>query len=96
MVRIQSNPELLLYKSVKPSIPLLYIRRWHNIFGSFRKEMMQEKQPYTQLPAEHPGGENVARNPNPRANENIRVRSEEPKENIEKEVGSEITDGEDA
>jgi hypothetical protein len=47
----------------------------------------------------NPGAEPIAQNPNPRANENIRVRSEEPgKENadIEDEVGSEITDGEDA
>jgi hypothetical protein len=40
----------------------------------------------------------VAQNPNPRANENIRVRTEPPKENKEssKSLGSEITDGEDA
>lgn len=47
----------------------------------------------------HPGAEPVAHNPNPRANENIRVRTEEPgKESadIEDEVGTEITDGEDA
>jgi hypothetical protein len=47
----------------------------------------------------NPGTEPVAQNPNPRANENIRVRTEEPgKESadIEDEVGTEITDGEDA
>lgn len=47
----------------------------------------------------NPGTEPIARNPNPRANENIRVRTEEPgKESadIEDEVGTEITDGEDA
>jgi hypothetical protein len=39
----------------------------------------------------------IAQNPNPRANENIRVRSEEQQPtNNEDEVGSEITDGEDA
>jgi hypothetical protein len=41
----------------------------------------------------------VAQNPNPRANENIRVRTNEPKpKNTEPThgVGSEITDGEDA
>ena len=47
----------------------------------------------------NPGAEPIAQNPNPRANENIRVRSEEPEKessDIEDEVGSEITDGEDA
>lgn len=41
----------------------------------------------------------IVQNPNPKANENIRVRSEEPKtqDNEPAEgVGSEITDGEDA
>jgi hypothetical protein len=40
----------------------------------------------------------VAQNKNPRANENIRIRTEEPKSDpeAENEVGSEITDGEDA
>jgi hypothetical protein len=41
----------------------------------------------------------VSRNENPRANENIRVRTDEPQtENTETSggVGSEITDGEDA
>ena len=41
----------------------------------------------------------VVQNPNPRANENIRVRTEEPEtqNNIPAQgVGSEITDGEDA
>ncbi|GEM_PF-3126438 len=48
---------------------------------------------------DNPGAEPIAQNPNPRANENIRERTEEPgSENadIEDEVGSEITDGEDA
>jgi hypothetical protein len=42
--------------------------------------------------------EQIARNDNPRANENIRVRSnEEPSvEGNAEDVGSEITDGEDA
>lgn len=47
----------------------------------------------------HPGTEPVAQNPNPRANENIRVRTEEPgreSADMEDEVGTEITDGEDA
>jgi hypothetical protein len=46
-----------------------------------------------------PGTENDAQNPNPRANENIRVRTEDPKSQNSNEtsgVGSEITDGEDA
>lgn len=39
----------------------------------------------------------VAKNPNPQANENIRVRTDEPKKNQSSEsIGSEITDGEDA
>jgi hypothetical protein len=41
----------------------------------------------------------IAQNPNPKANENIRVRTEEPEtQNSEPAfgVGSEITDGEDA
>ena len=41
----------------------------------------------------------VVQNPNPKANENIRVRTDEPKpQNNEpaQGVGSEITDGEDA
>jgi hypothetical protein len=41
----------------------------------------------------------VVQNPNPKANENIRVRTDEPKtQNNEPAhgVGSEITDGEDA
>ena len=39
----------------------------------------------------------VAENPNPRANENIRVRIDEPQkdDHTSKEIGSEITDGED-
>ncbi|HYK56945.1 MAG TPA: hypothetical protein VEV15_10795 [Flavisolibacter sp.] len=63
--------------------------------------MKREEEPSTpaQKSTANPGAEPIAQNPNPRANENIRVRSEEPgKENadIEDEVGSEITDGEDA
>lgn len=43
-----------------------------------------------------PGTEQVARNPNPMANENIRVRTEPPHTAPNDEgVGSEITDGED-
>jgi hypothetical protein len=40
----------------------------------------------------------VVQNPNPKANENIRVRTEEPKTQNEEPahgIGSEITDGED-
>ena len=62
--------------------------------------MKREKEPRpAQKSTTNPGAEPIAQNPNPRANENIRVRSEEPgKESadIEDEVGSEITDGEDA
>ena len=52
-----------------------------------------KREPYVQMPDE------VVQNPNPRANENIRVRTDEPQtQNNEpaKGVGSEITDGEDA
>ncbi len=40
----------------------------------------------------------VAKNPNPRANENIHSRTDEPEQNDQssKGIGSEITDGEDA
>jgi len=45
------------------------------------------------------GESEMVENENPRANENIRVRSAEPdnadRETLENEVGSEITDGED-
>lgn len=63
--------------------------------------MKREEEPSApaQKNTANPGAEPIAQNPNPRANENLRVRSEEPeKENagIEDEVGSEITDGEDA
>jgi len=53
----------------------------------------QERHPYVQQPSQR------ARNPNPKANENIRVRTDDPKkQNSEpaQGVGSEITDGEDA
>jgi hypothetical protein len=53
----------------------------------------QDQQPVVLPPNE------VVQNPNPRANENIRVRTEEPEtQNNEpaQGVGSEITDGEDA
>jgi hypothetical protein len=43
--------------------------------------------------------EQLAQNPNPRANENIRVRTDEAAENennADTDIGSEITDGEDA
>jgi hypothetical protein len=45
-----------------------------------------------------PGEAQVAKNPNPRANENIRERIELPgteSADMEDEVGTEITDGED-
>ena len=47
---------------------------------------------------QQPGEEKVAQNPNPRANENIRERNEIPgteSADMEDEVGTEITDGED-
>lgn len=59
----------------------------------------EEQSTPAQKSTANPGAEPISQNPNPRANENIRVRSDEPrKENagIEDEVGSEITDGEDA
>lgn len=47
--------------------------------------------------------EAIAKNPNPRANENIRIRTKPPEQepgtesaDVEDEVGTEITDGEDA
>jgi hypothetical protein len=43
-----------------------------------------------------PSSDEMARNPNPRANENIRVRTSPPEPGPSPdEVGSEITDGED-
>lgn len=51
------------------------------------------RKPYVVTPNE------VAQNPNPKANENIRVRTDEPKPQDKQPahgVGSEITDGEDA
>jgi len=51
------------------------------------------REPYVKLP------DQVAQNPNPKANENIRVGTDKPKtQNSEPVhgVGSEITDGEDA
>ncbi|MGZ3853605.1 MAG: hypothetical protein ACXVBX_12490 [Flavisolibacter sp.] len=53
----------------------------------------QVRHPYVQEPGK------LVQNPNPKANENIRVRTEEPTtQNNEPShgVGSEITDGEDA
>lgn len=53
----------------------------------------QGREPYVQQPGQ------LVQNPNPKANENIRVRTEEPTpQNNEPSqgVGSEITDGEDA
>jgi hypothetical protein len=47
---------------------------------------------------QQPPEEKVAQNPNPRANENIRERTEIPgteSADMEDEVGTEITDGED-
>lgn len=54
------------------------------------------RKPYVMPHVDHPT--EVAKNPNPKANENIRVRTEEPENNNNKteDVGSEITDGEDA
>ena len=59
-----------------------------------KKEEMADRTPQES----HPGAESVAQNPNPRANENLEARQQDTKENagIEDEVGSEITDGEDA
>lgn len=51
------------------------------------------REPHVQLP------DKVVKNPNPRANENIHVSTDKPKpQNNEQanDVGSEITDGEDA
>jgi len=53
----------------------------------------QDRHPYVQQPGE------LVQNPNRKANENIRVRTEEPttqKKEPSQGVGSEITDGEDA
>jgi hypothetical protein len=49
-------------------------------------------EPYAELP------DNVVKNPNPRANENIHVSTDQPNPQNNKQehdVGSEITDGED-
>lgn len=51
------------------------------------------REPYVKLP------DQVVQNPNPKANENIHVRTDEPKTQNSEDahgVGSEITDGEDA
>ena len=59
----------------------------------------QERSTPPQQADSPPGTEPLAQNPNPRANENIRVRTEEPgkeRADMEDEVGTEITDGEDA
>jgi hypothetical protein len=51
------------------------------------------REPYVKLP------DQVVQNPNPKANENLRVRTDAPKTQNTKPshgVGSEITDGEDA
>ena len=48
---------------------------------------------------EPPASPELVQNPNPKANENIRVRTDEPKTQDHEPaegVGSEITDGEDA
>ena len=53
----------------------------------------QGRHPYVQEPGQ------LVQNPNPKANENIRVRTEEPTTQDQEPahgVGSEITDGEDA
>jgi hypothetical protein len=75
---------------------------WHTIFESKENKTMDDKRsatdntgkkPYVQEP------DQMVQNPNPKANENIRVRTEEPTtQNSEPAygVGSEITDGEDA
>ncbi|HJW15946.1 MAG TPA: hypothetical protein VJ499_02445 [Flavisolibacter sp.] len=57
-----------------------------------------KKQEETAQNANQPGEEKLAQNPNPRANENIRERTELPgteSADMEDEVGTEITDGED-
>jgi hypothetical protein len=78
------------------------MNRWHTIFESKENKTMDDKRsttdhtgkkPYVQEP------DQVVKNPNPKANENIRVRTDEPTpQNREPAhgVGSEITDGEDA
>lgn len=61
------------------------------------KRENEESRP--QQTSDHPGSQPVAKNPNPRANENIRDqagKTEKESAGIEDEVGSEITDGEDA
>lgn len=44
-----------------------------------------------------PSSDQETKNPNPRANENVRVRTEPPQQDIDNggRIGSEITDGED-
>lgn len=55
------------------------------------KNKVEEPQPREKA------SQDVAANPNPRANENIRTRPEEDQAGINEEPsGSEITDGEDA
>jgi hypothetical protein len=61
--------------------------------------MQRESETNKPQQSKHPGTEPMAQNPNPRANENIPKRTEElgtESADIEDEVGTEITDGEDA
>jgi hypothetical protein len=58
----------------------------------------EQKQEVPASYSKQAGEEKVAQNPNPRANENIREHAEIPgteSADMEDEVGTEITDGED-
>jgi hypothetical protein len=78
------------------------MNRWHTIFENKENTTMEDRtnrnneqirHPYVQEPGE------LVQNPNPKTNENIRVRTQEPipQDNEPSHgIGSEITDGEDA
>ena len=53
-----------------------------------------EQQPAKELTQESPQQHQIAENPNPRANENIRHTPFDEKDKAAESVGSEITDGE--
>ena len=71
---------------------------WHNIFPCYENNFMKKDDENIKRGKHDVRSEQVAQNPNPRANENIHERTDEPgteNADMEDEVGTEITDGED-
>lgn len=62
--------------------------------GNEKRQPDQDSELYNSMPS----SDEMAHNPNPRANENVRVRTAAPEtdEDHTDQIGSEITDGEDA